>query len=69
MITLQDIDVALARAEQLVRLDLTEAERDEAQTCLTNARFMLRQLGREAGETLERMSDTLDALRDISQGR
>jgi hypothetical protein len=30
---------------------------------------MLRQLGYEAGETLERMSDTLDALRDISQGR
>lgn len=69
MITLQDIDVALARVEQLVRLDMTPAAHEEVGTCLSNARGMLRELGREASATLERMGDTLDSLRDISQGR
>ena len=69
MITLQDIDVSLARAEQLVRLDITPTEQQEVLTCLSNARGMLRELGREATDTLGRMNNTLDALRDISQAR
>ncbi len=69
MISLQDIDVSLARAESLVRLDIAPASQQELLTCLSNARGMLRQLGHEASETLERMTDTLERLGDISQAR
>jgi hypothetical protein len=69
MITLQDIDVALARAEQLVRLDRTPEAHEEMLTCLSNARGMLRTLGYESTAALARMTDTLESLSDITQGR
>lgn len=69
MITLQDVDVALARAEQLMPQHGRSPQQDEQLVCLSNARGMLRELGRDATATLERMGDTLDSLRDIAQGR
>ncbi len=69
MITLQDIDVSLARAEQLVRLDISPTEQQEVLLCLSNARGMLRDLGRDATASLARMNETLESLADIAQGR
>jgi hypothetical protein len=69
MISLQDIDVALDRAEVLASVDISPEAQQELLTCLSNARGMLRELGREASDTLTRMNDTLDSLRDISQAR
>jgi hypothetical protein len=69
MVTLQDIDVALARAEQVAHRIATIDADDELFTCLSNARGMLQDLGREASASLERMNDTLESLSDISQGR
>ena len=69
MVTLTDIDVALARAEHLAGRDLTPIEQQEILTCLDNARGMLRELGRDSIAALERMSDSLVALSDITQGR
>ena len=69
MLTLQDIDVALDRAEVLASVELSPEDQQELVTCLSNARGMLRELGRESSETLERIQDTLDRLSDITQGR
>lgn len=69
MVTLQDIDGSVARAESLVRLDLTPEAHEEVLVCLSNARTMLRELGLEATASLGRMHDTLESLADIAQGR
>ena len=69
MITLQDIDVALDRAEVLASVDLSPEDQQELLTCLSNARGMLHTLGYESTAALERMTDALESLSDITQGR
>jgi hypothetical protein len=69
MVSLQDIDTALARAEQLARVDMTRQERQALLTCLRNARGMLCELGHDATAALDRMTDTLERLSDVTQGR
>ena len=69
MVRLQDIHVALDRAEVLASsYEYSEAQ-DELMTCLSNARGMLRTLGAEATATLERMTTTVESLSDITAGR
>lgn len=67
MVTLDDIDKALARAEELLPAGGWTPEQEEQATCLSNARAMLRDLGLEATAALERMSDTLERLGDVAE--
>jgi hypothetical protein len=67
MVTLQDIDNALDRAQILASVDISPDEQQEILTCLHNARQMLIELGHEASTSLARMTDTLDRLGDIAE--
>ena len=69
MISLQDIDVALARAQMLMPTMGRSPAQDEQLVCLSNARQMLQELGSESSETLDRIQDTLDRLSDITRER
>lgn len=67
MVSLQDIDVALDRAEVLASsYEYSEAQ-DELMTCLSNARQMIQELGQEATASLNRMTETLGRLGDIGK--
>lgn len=68
MVSLNDIDIALARAEALMPELGRSPAQDEQVICLSNARDMVRVLSEQATASLDSMSDTLERLSDVTKG-